>query len=52
MFLCLYKGLRLFGYNCIEVFQKEDDGVWRVVHSTWSVIKPMEKDFSKLKAIV
>ncbi len=39
-------------YNCIEVFQKEDDGVWRVIHSTWSVIKPMQKDFSKLKAIV
>ena len=38
-------------YNCIEVFQKEDDGVWRVIHSTWSFIKPMEKDFSKFKLI-
>ena len=39
-------------YNCIEVFQKEDDGVWRVIHSTWSFIKPMEKDFSKVKKFV
>ena len=39
-------------YNCIEVFQKEDDGQWRVIHSTWSFIKPMEKDFSKVKKIV
>ena len=39
-------------YNCIEVFQKEDDGVWRVIHSTWSFIKPMEKDFSKVKKVV
>lgn len=29
-------------YNCIEVFQKED-GRWRVIHSTWSVIRPYEK---------
>ena len=36
-------------YNCIEVFQKEKDGNWKVVHSTWSWIKPMEKDFEKLK---
>ena len=27
-------------YNVIEVFQKESDGVWRVVHSTWDKIKP------------
>ena len=24
-------------YNCIEVFQKEEDD-WHVIHSTWSVI--------------
>ena len=39
-------------YNCIEVYQKEDDGVWRVIHSTWSFIRPMEKDFSGVKEIV
>lgn len=38
-------------YNCIEVFQHEEDG-WHVVHSTWSVIRPMEMDFSKVKEIV
>ncbi len=39
-------------YNCIEVFQKEEDGEWHVIHSTWSILRPMEKDFSKLKDIV
>jgi len=32
-------------YNCIEVYQKEPDGQWRVIHSTWSFIRPMEMDF-------
>jgi len=30
-------------YNCIEVYQREADGEWRVIHSTWSFIRPMEK---------
>lgn len=29
-------------YNCIEVFQREADGEWRVIHSTWSCIRPMD----------
>ncbi|MCR4471796.1 MULTISPECIES: nuclear transport factor 2 family protein [unclassified Burkholderia] len=33
-------------YNVVEVFQKEDDE-WRVIHSTWSFIRPMDKTFSK-----
>lgn len=36
-------------YNCIEVFQKESDGEWRVIHSTWSFIRPMDKDWSGFK---
>ena len=39
-------------YNCIEVYQKEEDGVWRVIHSTWLFIRPMEKNFGKTKDIV
>lgn len=39
-------------YNCIEVYQKEKDGEWRVIHSTWSFIRPMEKNFGKAKDIV
>lgn len=39
-------------YNCVEVYQKEEDGVWRVIHSTWSFIRPMDKDFSPAKEIV
>jgi hypothetical protein len=38
-------------YNCIEVFQKEEDG-WHVIHSTWSIIRPMEMEFSAMKTIV
>ena len=30
-------------YNCIEVYQLEADGEWRVIHSTWSFIRPLEK---------
>lgn len=29
-------------YNCIEIYQREVDGVWRVIHSTWSCIRPMD----------
>ncbi|MCM1041547.1 MAG: nuclear transport factor 2 family protein [Bacteroides sp.] len=39
-------------YNCVEVYQKEEDGEWRVIHSTWSFIRPMDKDFGKPKEIV
>lgn len=39
-------------YNCIEVFQKETDGEWRVIHSTWSFIRPMDKNFEKVKTVV
>ena len=39
-------------YNCIEVFQKEASGKWHVVHSTWSFIRPMDKDFSRMKVRV
>lgn len=30
-------------YNCIEMFRREEDGEWRVVHSTWSFIRPLDK---------
>lgn len=39
-------------YNCIEVYQREEDGVWRVIHSTWSFIRPMDKDFRPAEEIV
>lgn len=39
-------------YNCIELYQKESDGEWRVIHSTWSFIRPMDMDFSSAKEIV
>ena len=39
-------------YNCIEVFQKETNGEWHVIHSTWSFIRPMDKKFGVEKEIV
>lgn len=39
-------------YNCIEVYQKEEDGQWRVIHSTWSFVRPMEMDFGATKEVV
>jgi len=30
-------------YNCIEVYQREENDEWHVIHSTWSFIRPMEK---------
>lgn len=39
-------------YNCIEVFQKETNGEWHVIHSTWSFIRPMDKKFGKEEEIV
>lgn len=39
-------------YNCIEVYQLEDDGQWRVIHSTWSFIRPMDRKFGTEKAVV
>lgn len=38
-------------YNCIELYQKEENG-WQVIHSTWSIYRPMEMDFSAMKEIV
>lgn len=39
-------------YNCIEVYRKEDNGEWHVIHSTWSFIRPMDYDFNKAKTVV
>lgn len=39
-------------YNCIEVYHKETDGQWHVVHSTWSFIRPMDMNFGKAEEVV
>ncbi|KRO04129.1 hypothetical protein IV54_GL001649 [Levilactobacillus paucivorans] len=38
-------------YNCIEVFQREGT-TWKVIHSTWSVIRPMDTTFDNSKPLV
>lgn len=35
-------------YNVIEIFQKED-GVWKVIHSTWDLITPFSPDVKRPK---
>ncbi len=39
-------------YNCIEVYHKEADGTWHVVHSTWSFIRPMDRNFGNAVQVV
>lgn len=39
-------------YNCIEIYQKEADGEWHVIHSTWSFVRPMDMNFGKAKEVV
>lgn len=39
-------------YNCIEVFQKEENGEWHVIHSTWSFLRPMDMHFEKAVEVV
>lgn len=38
-------------YNVVEVFQSEGND-WRVIHSTWSYIRPFEAEFPDMKNIV
>lgn len=38
-------------YNCIEVYQRENND-WKVIHSTWSVIRPMDMTFEPHKTLV
>ena len=38
-------------YNCIEIYQREGDD-WKVVHSTWSIIRPMDVNFDAKKPLV
>lgn len=38
-------------YNVVEVFQKEQ-GQWRVVHSTWSLIRPFDKPAIEIAEVI
>lgn len=39
-------------YNVVEVYQKEANAEWHVIHSTWSFIRSMDKKFEDVKTIV
>lgn len=49
LFAKVNTSIKSIEYNVVEVFQKEDNGEWHVIHSTWSFIRPIDKDFSKMK---
>jgi len=36
-------------YNVIEVFQKNQNNEWKVIHSTWDLINPFSPDVKKPK---
>ncbi|MBB1079032.1 nuclear transport factor 2 family protein [Limosilactobacillus sp. STM2_1] len=36
-------------YNVVEVFQKNAQGEWKVVHSTWDTITPFSRELSKAR---
>ncbi|WP_296768473.1 hypothetical protein [Selenomonas sp.] len=38
-------------YNVIEIFHKED-GVWKVIHSTWDLITPFSPDVKRPKTTI
>ncbi|WP_268872578.1 hypothetical protein [Levilactobacillus senmaizukei] len=38
-------------YNCVEVFKHAGDD-WQAIHSTWSVIRPMDVAFDPAKPLV
>lgn len=39
-------------YNVIEVFQKNKNNEWKVIHSTWDLITPYSTDVKKPKEII
>lgn len=39
-------------YNVIEVFQKNKNNDWKVIHSTWDLITPFSPDIKRPKVIV
>ena len=42
-----WAGDRLYPWNCTEVYRREKDGTWKIVHNHWSFIRPMELDWLK-----
>ncbi len=30
-----------YRWNCTEVFQRQADGAWKIIHNHWSFIKPL-----------
>lgn len=43
-----YTNLNETHYNVIEVYQKNEQGEWKVIHSTWAPIRPFAKDTNEV----
>jgi len=37
-----YSGNDLYKWNCTEVFKLQPDKVWKIIHTHWSYIRPMD----------
>ncbi len=34
-------GDSIYKWNCTEIYRKECDGKWRIIHTHWSLVKPI-----------
>jgi ketosteroid isomerase-like protein len=42
--LVSYSGTQISRWNSTEVYRKEKDGTWKIIHSHWSLTKPELKN--------
>ncbi len=40
--LVSYSGGAVFKWNCTEVYCRESDGQWKIIHNHWSFVRPMD----------
>jgi ketosteroid isomerase-like protein len=39
-----YTGVEVTNWNCTEVFRKDGEGKWKIIHTHWSLTKPELKN--------
>lgn len=37
-----YSGEKAFKWNCTEVYRRQPDGEWKIIHNHWSFTRPMD----------
>ena len=43
--LISYSEEDIYKWNCTEVYHLDDNNQWKLIHTHWSFIKPLDKDF-------